>query len=432
MCKLSTRCIVLAATNLKHQRSNRESNEPNNVNIGIASPLLSRFDLVLILRDEHNIDWDNLVAEHLLYQETNQPVVHARNDNIWSIDQMQTHFLAIRDIHPKLTPKADAIIGSYFKACRMDPMRDQSRTTIRLLDSLVRLSQAHARLLFRNEVNEMDAVTVIQLFESSYGFGRIVSPMNILNDDLSVISTNPHIKEVIHVLGLDEELLATAIDDHNIIDSQDELQHQSVRNFLTQDTVMNDENLEDILSLDDNDKTQTNNTKRKEMNTHDTSDLVKKIKRSHVNLNDSIHHIPDVDEIIDFDQYIFNKKQMENCDVKISIPVRQSSVTDDSPIESYTNVENIPTEPQSNPIKSPIFQNRKCGLSEDTVNKLNNFKNSNFREAPAIVQETKCKSGNETTNDSAYDTLAMSQRTTVSFLSSQEEQDFNCLDDLDI
>lgn len=197
VCKLSTRCSVLAATNSKKGRS-LDIDEMGYVDVGIASPLLSRFDIVLLLRDPCDQDWDDRIADHILEIKTNQI-----SSNIMSLDDLQSHFLAIKSIHPEVTPEANQLLGTYYKFCRSDRTRDPGRTTMRLLDSLIRLSQSHARLLFKPKVTIRDAATVIMLVESSLGFGKLLPQLDTLRMPLPLGPSNNEIKEILNRLELD-------------------------------------------------------------------------------------------------------------------------------------------------------------------------------------------------------------------------------------
>jgi DNA helicase MCM9 len=93
VCKLSTKCTVVAATNPKIKFDKDQSNyiphsclslslcsslgdSPRGpvvllltgltVNTAIGSPLLSRFDLILVLLDEQEDEWDSTVASFIL------------------------------------------------------------------------------------------------------------------------------------------------------------------------------------------------------------------------------------------------------------------------------------------------------------------------------------------------------------------------------
>lgn len=63
VCRLHTRTAILAATNAKGRFDKHKSISEN---VALDSPLLSRFDMVLLLLDTHNAEWDDKVASFIL------------------------------------------------------------------------------------------------------------------------------------------------------------------------------------------------------------------------------------------------------------------------------------------------------------------------------------------------------------------------------
>lgn len=90
VCKLSTRCSVLAACN-ERAGSNRRGAEPL---VPLAGPLLSRFDLVLLMRDEPDERRDTQVCDHLLRESRLQPQYQQQQPPLlWTVEQLQVSSL---------------------------------------------------------------------------------------------------------------------------------------------------------------------------------------------------------------------------------------------------------------------------------------------------------------------------------------------------
>ncbi|KMZ67685.1 putative DNA replication licensing factor [Zostera marina] len=171
---LSTKTIVFGATNPKGQY---DPNQSLSVNTTLSGPLLSRFDIVLVLLDTKNPDWDMVVSSHILAEKGE--LKRSKDDEdlfeAWSLTMLRRYIYFVkRNFRPTLTEESEKIISSYYQLQRRSATENAARTTVRMLESLIRLAQAHARLMFRNVVTRLDAIAAILCIESSMTISAIV------------------------------------------------------------------------------------------------------------------------------------------------------------------------------------------------------------------------------------------------------------------
>nr|XP_043905375.1 DNA helicase MCM9 [Solea senegalensis] len=173
VCKLNTRSTILAATNPKGQY---DPNEPLSVNIALASPLLSRFDLVLVLLDTRNAEWDRIISSFIL-EDRGPP---SSSCSLWPLEKMKAYFSVIKRLQPQVSEEANHILTRYYQLQRQSNGRNAARTTIRMLESLSRLAEAHARLMYRETVTIEDAVMAVSVMECSMQGGALLGNVNAL------------------------------------------------------------------------------------------------------------------------------------------------------------------------------------------------------------------------------------------------------------
>ena len=104
--KLKTRCKVLAATNPKGQY---DVNLSLSLNTAIASPLLSRFDIVLTMLDSHSGSWDKVVSSHLL---EGRPLAPTTGPECWSTEKLRGYFAHIQTLKPDLSAAASQVLSN--------------------------------------------------------------------------------------------------------------------------------------------------------------------------------------------------------------------------------------------------------------------------------------------------------------------------------
>ncbi|XP_062323591.1 DNA helicase MCM9 [Osmerus eperlanus] len=177
VCKLNTRTTILAATNPKGQY---DPNVPVSVNVALASPLLSRFDLVLVLLDTKNPHWDRIISSFIL-ENKDGPSFSSSSSSLWSMEKMKAYFCMVKRLQPQVGADASSILTCYYQLQRQNADRSAARTTIRMLESLSRLAEAHARLMFHETVTIEDAVAVVSVMECSMQGGALLGDVNALH-----------------------------------------------------------------------------------------------------------------------------------------------------------------------------------------------------------------------------------------------------------
>uniref|UniRef100_A0A9J8BLG5 DNA helicase n=1 Tax=Cyprinus carpio carpio TaxID=630221 RepID=A0A9J8BLG5_CYPCA len=111
------------------------------------------------------------------------PIAGAPSESscLWSMEKMRAYFCLIKTLKPCITQEANTILSRYYQLQRQSDSRNAARTTIRMLESLSRLAEAHARLMFRETVTVEDAVVVVSVMECSMQGGALLGNVNALH-----------------------------------------------------------------------------------------------------------------------------------------------------------------------------------------------------------------------------------------------------------
>ena len=215
--RLNARCSVLAAANPVYGRYDAFKTPMQNINM--QDSLLSRFDLVFILLDTVDLESDRLISDHVVRvhryrsprevdgdvskigsgaddlstdskeKEVKETPMWEKHDNLLHggqrakrgnerllhLDFVKKYIEVAKCIKPVLTEEACELIGEEYSRLRsqdFDGGADNvSRTqpvTARCLETLIRLSTAHAKARLSKVIEKEDAKTAIELVQFAY------------------------------------------------------------------------------------------------------------------------------------------------------------------------------------------------------------------------------------------------------------------------
>jgi replicative DNA helicase Mcm len=157
---LNARTAILAACNPVLGRYNPFQNLTENIGT-LPIPLLTRFDVIFVFRDQPSPAEDERLATHILS-------VHTRRTYTTpppiEFNLLKKYISYAKRVSPTLTKAAVDRLREYYLELRRAGGADESiPPTPRTLEALIRISSARARVLLRDEVTEEDALSAIAL-----------------------------------------------------------------------------------------------------------------------------------------------------------------------------------------------------------------------------------------------------------------------------
>ena len=161
---LNARTAILAAANPALGRYEPHRTVAENISLPVT--ILSRFDLIFVLRDVPNKEVDSKMSEHILeiHRKALSPV-----EPPMPIELLRKYVSYAKGIKPALTPEALQRLKDFYLAMRSASETEGSPVAItaRQLESLVRIAEARARAALRKEVLAEDAETAIAIMKRS-------------------------------------------------------------------------------------------------------------------------------------------------------------------------------------------------------------------------------------------------------------------------
>jgi len=169
---LNARTSILASANPIGSRYNPNMSVPQNIDL--PPTLLSRFDLVYLMLDRVDEKTDQRLARHLLsmYLEDKPDSAQTGNE-ILPVEFLTSYISYARTkVHPTISPEAGReLVESYVEMRKLgqDVRAAEKRitATTRQLESMIRLSEAHAKMRLSETVTRDDVKEAYRLIKSA-------------------------------------------------------------------------------------------------------------------------------------------------------------------------------------------------------------------------------------------------------------------------
>ncbi|KAM9926910.1 hypothetical protein OXX59_002902 [Metschnikowia pulcherrima] len=168
---LNARTSILASANPINSRY--DPNLPVTSNIDLPPPLLSRFDLVYLILDRVDESMDRQLAAHITDMYLEDVPQSVSSHALLPVQDLSTYIqYAKENVNPVITPESkNELVRAYVEMRNLgDDTRSSEKritATTRQLESMIRLSEAHAKMRLSERVELIDVKEAVRLIKSA-------------------------------------------------------------------------------------------------------------------------------------------------------------------------------------------------------------------------------------------------------------------------
>ncbi|KAG6845873.1 MCM DNA helicase complex subunit [Tephrocybe sp. NHM501043] len=183
---LQARCAIVAAANPIRGRYNPTI--PFQQNVELTEPILSRFDVLCVVKDTVDPVMDELLARFVVgshlrshpkfdKEEDEMAVATSIDEDIIPQDVLRKYIMYAKEkIRPKLYDLDQEKLSRLFADLRRESMATGSYPiTVRHLESMIRMAEASAKMALREYVRADDIDLAIEVAVGSFGFRKYLT-----------------------------------------------------------------------------------------------------------------------------------------------------------------------------------------------------------------------------------------------------------------
>ncbi|CAH9086694.1 unnamed protein product [Cuscuta epithymum] len=171
---LNSRTSVLAAANPPSGRYDDLKTAQDNIDL--QTTILSRFDMIFIVKDIRMYSQDKTIAKHIINVHSSAGASMGDPRNSKEDNWLKRYIHYCRTMcHPRLSESAASMLQESYVRIRQDMRRQANESgeaaaipiTVRQLEAIVRLSEALAKMRLSHVANENHVTEAIRLFNNS-------------------------------------------------------------------------------------------------------------------------------------------------------------------------------------------------------------------------------------------------------------------------